>query len=122
MRAITSNVGVVVNERGILNTSDSALNSTVPAVQITNNYYAASAQDYFIGVRYSGTSTVVLPVGTPGKTFTIKDMLGYANNTTFAITISATPPDLIDGATFDQITSPFETVSVIYINGVWNLV
>ena len=122
MRAVSSNVAVVVNERGILNTSDNVLNSYVPATYVTNAYYTATPSDYFIGVNVGGQATVTLPVGTPGKTYTIKDMSGNANTTTNLITISATNPDLIDGSTFDVIDTPYETVSVIYIGGMWNLV
>jgi hypothetical protein len=122
LRAVSSNVGVVVNERGILNSNDSALGGSVNARGVVNQYYTAVPTDYYIGVQYTGMAVVTLPIGFNGKAYSIKDMTGTANTTTNVITISATYPDNIDGYTFDTITSPFETVNLVYYGNRWNLI
>ena len=92
--------------------------ANLPVTLVDSTTYAASNDDYFIGVIFDGSTTLTLPVGTLGKIFIIKDSAGdaLANPITVVATAST-----IDGAASYIIDSPWGSIGLIS-NGIeWNV-
>jgi hypothetical protein len=85
--------------------------------EVTGNTYVVQEHDYYIGVDYAGTTTVVLPVSTnSGRTLVIKDEDGDAE--TNPITVQGTV-DNDPGGFVIQINNG--AVQLIYRNG-WRII
>jgi len=71
----------------------------VPVTSVVTSSYTIKAQDYYIGVNYSGAVSITLPkADREGKVFVIKDELGEASRgNNRHITIYPSGLDLIDG-------------------------
>ena len=92
--------------------------ANLPVVLVDSATYAASNDDYFIGVIFDGSTTITLPVGTLGKIFIIKDSTGDAlANPITVVALAST----IDGQASYIIDSPWGSIGLIY-NGIeWNV-
>jgi hypothetical protein len=98
----TGAVTISASSEGILQTVGTAAN------------YTALATDEYIGVTANPT-TVTLPTGVVGKTYTIK------NETTGATTVTGTGGQLLD-ATATKTLSSRASISVVFRAGAWRII
>lgn len=78
--------------------------------------YTATDTDCYIGCDLLDAATVTLPaVATPGKTYTIKLEFGAPVGPR-KCTVRPQAPALINGVTALTMTTPYESVSVVYNN------
>lgn len=91
----------------------------VPVTLVDAATYAATTDEYFLGVIYDGTVTITLPAGTVGKVYIVKDSVGDAE--TNPITV-VTTGSTIDGAASYILNIDWSSVTLVY-NGIeWNVV
>ena len=95
---------------------------TFHTVQVTQPTYNATRKDYFIGVNYPGPVTINLPFQNlkPGRQILIKDQSGFAASN--FITIATLDGSTIDGISTFQIVNSYESISLLYDRGGWNIV
>ena len=98
----TGAVTISASSEGILQTVGTAAN------------YTALATDEYIGVTANPT-TVTLPTGVVGKTYTIK------NETTGATTVTGTGGQLLD-TTATKTLSSRASISVVFRAGAWRII
>lgn len=89
------------------------------AVTGTTTNYTATANDEYIGVNSASAVTITLPLGTPGRVYTIKDEYGQGSG---KITIQPTTPEQIDGKSNYIIGVPYQSVSMVYRAGQWRII
>jgi hypothetical protein len=81
--------------------------------------YVATETDCYIGAELKDKATVTLPNNVaPGTTYVIKLEFGAPVGTR-KLTVQPESPALINGVTAITMTTPSESVSVIYNNGNW---
>ena len=91
---------------------------TCPTTTIAGDY-CATANDCYIGAQLKNAATVTLPnTVPPGTRYTIKLEVGAPVGTR-KLTVQPTSPALINGVTAITLTTPYESVSVIYNNNNW---
>jgi hypothetical protein len=92
----------------------------VPVTVVTTTPFAATTDDYFLGVDVATAASIVLPVSPTGTVFIIKDIDGDA--VTNPITITATGGTLIDGVASASINTPFGAIQLVF-NGIeWSII
>lgn len=85
---------------------------------ITENY-TATQTDCYIGAQLKNAATITLPnTATNGTQYTIKLEFGAPVGTR-KLTVQPQPPALINGVTAITLTTPYESVNVIYNNANW---
>jgi hypothetical protein len=85
---------------------------------ITQDYTAVET-DCYIGAQLKDKATVTLPnTVSPGTRYTIKLEFGAPVGNR-KLTVQPQPPTLINGVTAITLTTPYESVSVIYNNNHW---
>jgi hypothetical protein len=85
---------------------------------ITKDYYA-NESDCYIGAQLKDKATLTLPNTVPaGTKYTIKLEFGAPVGNR-KLTIKPKSPALINGVTAITLTTPYESVNVIYNNGHW---
>lgn len=82
---------------------------------ITANY-TATLTDEYIGVFSANAVTVTLPIGIPGRVYTIKDEYGQGSG---KITLQPSIGELIDGKTTYIISIPNQSVSLVSRANKW---
>lgn len=97
----------------------SANGADLIAVTGTTTNYTATANDEYIGVNSASAVTITLPLGTPGRVYTIKDEYGQGSG---KITIQPTSPEQIDGKNNYIISVPYQSVSAVYRAGQWRII
>lgn len=81
--------------------------------------YCAKETDCYIGAQLKEAATLTLPeIATVGKQYTIKLEFGAPVGSR-KLTVKPESPSLINGVTSLTLTTPYETVSVIYNNNNW---
>lgn len=111
----TINAGQVVGPAGPAGPPGTNTCNVVTIVQD----YEATETDCYIGCDLLDAATVLLPaVATPGKTYTIKLEFGAPVGTR-KCTIRPQAPSLINGVTAITLTTPYQSVSVVYNNANW---
>lgn len=91
----------------------------VPVTLIDEATYTPNATEYFLGVIYDGAVAIILPAGTLGKVYVVKDAVGDANANPITITATAST---IDGQATYILNTDWGSISLIY-NGIeWNVV
>jgi hypothetical protein len=81
--------------------------------------YTASETDCYIGAQLKNAATITLSNTVPtGTRYTIKLEFGAPVGTR-KLTLQPQPPALINGVTAITLTTPYESVSVIYHNNHW---
>jgi hypothetical protein len=81
--------------------------------------YCATETDCYIGAQLKGPATVTLPSKVdPGTQYTIKLEFGAPVGNR-KLTIEPEAPALINGVSAITMTTPYESVSVIYNNSNW---
>lgn len=81
--------------------------------------YCAQETDCYIGAQLKDAATLTLPkTATPGKQYTIKLEFGAPVGNR-KLTVKPESPSLVNGVTSLTLTTPYETVSVIYNNANW---
>jgi len=81
--------------------------------------YCAQKTDCYIGAELKEAATLTLPkTAAPGKQYTIKLEFGAPVGNR-KLTVKPESPGLINGVTSLTLTTPYETVSVIYNNNNW---
>jgi hypothetical protein len=96
----------------------------VPVTSVTSSAYNIRLRDYYIGVRYAGAVTIVLPkVNKEGKIFVIKDELGESSKgTNRHITIITSGLDLIDDKDKVILASDYGSLTVIWKGNSWRVI
>jgi len=114
----TSGVGAEV-----ITISSSGVPTLAVRIAVATPITVSATTDDVISVQVPGPVAVTanLPLGTTGKTFTIKDGLGLAAPLT-PITIVPTGPNTIDGAVSATINAPFGSLTLVFDGGQWILV
>jgi hypothetical protein len=97
----------------------SANGADLIAVTGTTTNYTATANDEYIGVNSASAVTITLPLGTPGRVYTVKDEYGQGSG---KITIQPTSPEQIDGKNNYVISVPYQSVSAVYRAGQWRII
>jgi hypothetical protein len=97
----------------------SANGADLMAVYGTTTSYTATANDEYIGVNSASAVTITLPLGTPGRVYTIKDEYGQGSG---KITIQPTSPEQIDGKSNYVISVPYQSISAVYRAGQWRII
>jgi len=97
----------------------SANGADLIAVYGTTTNYTATANDEYIGVNSASAVTISLPLGTPGRVYTIKDEYGQGSG---KITIQPTSPEQIDGKVNYVISVPYQSVSAVFRAGQWRII
>jgi hypothetical protein len=83
------------------------------------NDYTATETDCYIGAQLKNAAVVTLPnTATNGTQYTIKLEFGAPVGTR-KLTVQPQPPALINGVTAITLTTPYESVNVIYNNANW---
>jgi hypothetical protein len=83
------------------------------------NDYTATETDCYIGAQLKNAATITLPNAVPpGTRYTIKLEFGAPVGTR-KLTLQPQSPALINGVTAITLTTPYESVSVIYNNNHW---
>jgi hypothetical protein len=81
--------------------------------------YCATESDCYIGAQLKDKATVTLPnTVPPGTKYTIKLEFGAPVGNR-KLTVQPEPPSLINGVTAITLTTPYESVNVIYNNDHW---
>lgn len=87
-------------------------------ITITEDY-CATESDCYIGAQLKNPAMVTLPnTVDPGTQYTIKLEFGAPVGNR-KLTVQPQPPTLINGVTALTMTTPYESVSVIYNNSAW---
>lgn len=94
----------------------SAIGADLIRVYGTTTNYTATADDEYIGVYSAAAVTITLPVGVPGRVYTIKDEYGQGSG---KITIQPQSGDLIDNKINYVISIPHQSVNVVSRAGKW---
>jgi hypothetical protein len=96
----------------------------VPVTSVTSSSYNIRLQDYYIGVRYAGAVTIILPkVNREGKIFVIKDELGESSKgTNRHITIVASTSDLIDDKDKVILAHDYGSLTFIWKGNSWRVI
>ena len=97
----------------------SANGADLMAVTGTTTSYTATANDEYIGVNSASAVTITLPLGTPGRVYTIKDEYGQGSG---KITIAPQTGEKIDNSTTYIISVPYQSVSTVFRAGQWRII
>lgn len=97
----------------------SANGADLIAVTGTTTNYTATANDEYIGVNSASAVTITLPLGTPGRVYTVKDEYGQGSG---KITIQPTSPEQIDNKNNYVISVPYQSVSAVFRAGQWRII
>jgi len=82
----------------------------------TTTSYTATLDDEYIGVSSGSPVTITLPLGIPGRVYTIKDELGQGSG---KITIQPSGSEKIDGKNNYVIGVPNQSVTMVYRGTGW---
>jgi len=96
----------------------------VPVTSVVTSSYTIKAQDYYIGVNYSGAVSITLPkADREGKVFVIKDELGEASRgNNRHITIYPSGLDLIDGRDKAVLAYDYGSLTFIWKGNSWRII
>lgn len=89
---------------------------------VTSDAYTAVDKDYYIGVDYSGVSTITLPAVDEGREIVVKDESGNASAPGEYITIDTAGTDNIDGSSTYTIDTDYGKARLIYNGSNWSVV
>lgn len=101
------------------NITVSAVGADLISVVGTTSNYTATANDEYIGVSSASAVTITLPVGVPGRVYTIKDEYGQGSG---KITIAPQATELVDGKPNYVISVPYQAISVVFRAGQWRII
>jgi DUF4097 and DUF4098 domain-containing protein YvlB len=94
---------------------------SVAGITDADSPYSVPASASYIATDSStGAITVNLPTGTDGRKITIFDTNGSA--VTNAVTINRASTDTINGLTNIQLTSAYESVTLVFYSGNWTII
>ena len=113
--SISAGAGITVSAA----TGDITISSTgadLIAVRGTTTSTTLTATDEYLGVSSASAVTVTLPVGVPGRVYTIKDEFGQGSG---KITIQPPSGVSIDGKVSYVISVPYQSVSAVFRAGAW---
>ena len=82
----------------------------------TSTNYDVQDNDEYIGVSSASAVTITLPQGIPGRVYTIKDEYGQGSG---KIKIQPQQNEKIDKATSYIISTPYQSVSIVFRAGGW---
>lgn len=104
---------------GVISVTGGSPSNPIYNTTVTLVDYAATNDDYYIGVNSAVATTITLPAGTDGKMFIVKDELGPGSGN---ITIQGTGGETIDGSATFVNTVTYGSVSVIFRGTEWHVV
>lgn len=107
--------GSTINAGNVIGPPGPSGSTTMQTVTIVQDY-TVTETDCYIGCDLLDATTVTLPATSiPGKTYTIKLEFGAPVGTR-KLTLRPAAPALVNGVTAVTLTTPYESVSVIYNN------
>jgi hypothetical protein len=110
--------GTVLNAGNVIGPPGPAGSCSCVTTTITEDYWATET-DCYIGAQLKDKATVTLPKAVaPGTTYTIKLEFGAPVGNR-KLNVQPESPALINGVTAITMTTPYESVSVIYNNDNW---
>jgi len=110
--------GTIINAGNVVGPPGPGGSCNCATTTITEDYLATE-KDCYIGAQLKEKATVTLPGSvTAGTSYTIKLEFGAPVGTR-KLTVQPESPALINGVTAITMTTPYESVSVIYNNGNW---
>jgi hypothetical protein len=115
---VQAGTGITITN-GVISVTGGSASNPLYETTVTLVSYAATNDDYYIGVNSAVPVTVTLPTGTDGKMFIIKDELGPGSGD---ITIQGTGGETIDGAANFVNTVDYGSVSVIFRGTEWHVI
>lgn len=113
--SLTAGPGILINnDTG--NIVISATGADLIAVKSITADYTATQHDEYIGVYSASAITVLLPLGTAGRVYTIKDEYGQGSG---KITIRPQINEKIDNKSTFVINTPYQSVSLVFRGSSW---
>ncbi|CAB4130173.1 hypothetical protein UFOVP116_306 [uncultured Caudovirales phage] len=106
-------VSGAVGDVTISSTGTSIINTTL----VEDDTYTATASDNYIGVNNINPVTITLPVGSDGRTYTVKDESGVGD-----ITVTGTGGETIDLALTFLLTIPFASATFVFRGTEWHVI
>lgn len=82
----------------------------------TTTNYTATLTDEYIGVSSTSAVTITLPAGVQGRVYTVKDEYGQGSG---KITIQPQTGEQIDNTARYIISTPYQSVNVVFRAGNW---
>jgi hypothetical protein len=116
--SLTAGPGISLSA-GTGNITISATGADLISVYGTTTSYTATNDDEYIGVNSASAVTITLPLGIPGRVYTIKDERGQGSG---KITIQPQTGQLVDGSINYVIGVPYQSVNVVFRAGNWYII
>ncbi len=113
--SLTAGSGITIDQ-STGNITISSYGADLIHVTGTTTNYTAAVDDEYIGVNSTGAVTITLPAGIPGRVYTIKDEHGKDSG---KITIQPQTGEKIDNSTRYIISTPYQSVNVVFRAGGW---
>jgi len=113
--SIIAGTGISVD----VSTGDVTISSTgadLIAVRGTTVNTTLTATDEYLGVSSASAVTITLPVGVPGRVYTVKDEFGQGSG---KITIQPQLGETLDGKSNYVISIPYQSVSMVFRASGW---
>lgn len=115
---VQAGTGITITD-GVISVTNGTVGNPIYNTTVTLVDYAATNDDYYIGVNSAVAVTITLPTGTDGKMFIIKDELGPGSGN---ITIQGTGGETIDGSATFVNSVTYGSVSVIFRGTEWHVI
>lgn len=93
---------------------------TVDAI-LVNTDYTVTDIDCYIGIKSSSPTKILLPIAEDGRVIIVKAEMGPPLGNR-KITIVARGVDRIDGQETLTLQNPYESVTLVYRGGTWNVI
>lgn len=117
--SLVAGTGIAISaSTGDITISSSGTNN-INTHLVSGPTYTATESDQYIGVNSTSAVTITLPLGTDGRTYTVKDEHGQGSG---KITIKGTSGELVDNSATYIISVPFQSVTVVFRGGSWHLI
>ena len=92
----------------------------IAPVEVADSPYSVGVVSHIATDSSGGPITINLPAGTTGRRVTIFDGTGSASSNT--VTINRNGTDTINGATNTQLTSNYQSVTLVFYSGNWTII
>jgi hypothetical protein len=113
--SLTAGAGISINA-ATGNITISSYGADLINVYGTTTNYTATLSDEYIGVSSVANVTITLPTAVDGRVYIIKDEYGQGSG---KITIQPQAGEKIDNKTNLIISTPYQSVQVVYRSGNW---
>lgn len=117
--SLTAGTGISLSGSTGSITVSSTGTSVINTVLVTSGTYNVLPIDQYIGVDSTTQVSIVLPTGVAGRTYTIKSEHGSGAG---KISITGTGGEKIDNASTYNITTSFQSITVVFRGSQWHLI